>query len=133
QPDHARREGDSAGECRDPEEQPSGGVKISSREAGKDDYSAVQPPSTTSAEPVIRRDASLARNTIAPVSSSICPMRPSLILLSTSCLKAVFSKNGFVSGVSMKVGPIVLTRMSCGASSIAIALVKPSIACFEAQ
>lgn len=33
-------------------------------------YSAVQPPSSTSAEPVISDEASEARNTIAPVSSS---------------------------------------------------------------
>ena len=38
-------------------------------------YSAVQPPSSTSAEPVISDDASEARNTIAPVSSSSWPSR----------------------------------------------------------
>ena len=38
-----------------------------------------------------------------------------------------------VIGVSMKVGASVLTRILCGASSIAIALVKPSIACLVAQ
>src|SRR6185437_2006315 len=96
-------------------------------------YSAVQPPSSTSAEPVINEEASLARNTMAPVRSSICPRRPSLILPSTSSRNALFSKNGFVIGVSRNVGPSELTRMLCGASSIAIALVKPSIACLEAQ
>src|SRR5262249_23771875 len=103
---------------------------------GRDDnrgYSAVHPPSTTSAEPVIRREASLARNTIAPVTSSLRPIRHSLIFGSTSLRNGSFSKNGRVSGVSMKVGPRVFTRISCGASSIAIALVKPSMACLEAQ
>ena len=57
----------------------------------KADYSAVQPPSSTSAEPVISEDASEARNTIAPVSS---PSWPSLILPSTSSRNALFSKNG---------------------------------------
>src|SRR4029077_12509700 len=96
-------------------------------------YSAVQPPSTTSADPVISLEASLARNTIAPVSSSNCPMRPSLIFDNTSRRNASFSKNGLVSGVSMNVGPSEFTRISCGANSIAIALVKPSIACLLAQ
>ena len=36
-------------------------------------------------------------------------------------------------GVSTKVGASELTRTPCGASSIAIALVSPSIACLEAQ
>ena len=69
----------------------------------------------------------------APVRSSTWPSRPSLILLSTSLRNVSFWKNGRVSGVSTNVGPSVLTRILCGASSIAIALVKPSMACFEAQ
>ena len=70
---------------------------------------------------------------IAPVSSSSWPRRPSLIFPSTSSRNALFSKNGRVIGVSRKVGPSELTRMLCGASSIAIALVKPSMACLEVQ
>jgi tripartite-type tricarboxylate transporter receptor subunit TctC len=96
-------------------------------------HSAVQPPSSTSAEPVISDEASEARNTMAPVNSSSWPRRPSLILPSTSSRNALFSKNGRVIGVSRKVGPRLLTRMLWGASSIAIALVKPSMACLEAQ
>src|SRR5580700_10265646 len=96
-------------------------------------HSAVQPPSSTSAEPVISEDASEARKTMAPESSSSWPRRPSLIFDKTSSRNALFSKNGFVIGVSRKVGPRLLTRMLCGASSIAIALVKPSMACFDAQ
>src|ERR1700722_1574943 len=96
-------------------------------------HSAVQPPSITNAEPVISEDASEARKTIAPESSSSWPRRPSLIFDSTSSRNALFSKNGLVIGVSIKVGPRLLTRILCGASSIAIALVKPSMACFEAQ
>src|SRR5262249_41661786 len=96
-------------------------------------YSAVQPPSITIAEPVISEDASEARNTIAPVSSSSWPSRPSLIFDSTSSRNALFSKNGRVIGVSRNVGPRLLTRMLWGASSIAIALVKPSMACLLAQ
>ena len=34
------------------------------------DQSAVQPPSTTMADPVIKEDASEARNTTAPINSS---------------------------------------------------------------
>jgi len=48
-------------------------------------------------------------------------------------LKAAFSKKGRVMGVSMKVGPTLLTRTLCGASSMAMALVKPSMACLEVQ
>ena len=95
--------------------------------------SAVQPPSSTSADPVISDEASDARKTMAPVNSSSWPSRPSLILPSTSSRNALFSKNGRVSGVSRKVGPRLLTRMLWGASSIAIALVKPSMACLLAQ
>src|SRR5579862_536276 len=97
------------------------------------DHSAVQPPSSTSAEPVISDEASEARNTMAPVSSSSWPRRPSLIFDSTSSRNALFSKNGRVIGVSRKVGPRLLTRTLCGASSIAMALVKPSMACLDAQ
>ena len=53
--------------------------------------------------------------------------------VSTSSRNDLFSKYGRVIGVSIKVGPRLLTRMLCGASSIAIALVKPSMACFDAQ
>ena len=77
--------------------------------------------------------ASLARNTIAPVRSSSWPSRPSLIRRRVSSRNALFSKKGRVIGVSMKVGASVLTRILCGARSIAIALVKPSIACLVAQ
>src|SRR5579859_1164158 len=96
-------------------------------------HSAVQPPSRISAEPVISDEASEARNTMAPVSSSSWPSRPSFIFDSTSSRNALFSKNGLVIGVSRNVGPSELTRMLCGASSIAIALEKPSMACLEAQ
>src|SRR5437870_3271840 len=96
-------------------------------------YSAVQPPSRTRAAPVISDEASEARKTIAPVNSSSWPSRPSLILESTSSRNALFSKSGRVIGVSRKVGPSLLTRMLWGASSIAIALVKPSMACLLAQ
>src|SRR3954447_15223926 len=110
------------------------GLRAALRPGNKDQlYSAVHPPSTTSDEPVISADASLARNTTAPIRSSTVPRRPSFIFASTLSLNAAFSKNGFVSGVSMKVGHSVLTRMPCGASSIAIALENPSIAHFDAQ
>jgi hypothetical protein len=96
-------------------------------------HSAVQPPSTTSAEPVMSAAASDARNTTAPIRSSTWPRRPSLIRLSTSCRKAGSAKNGCVIGVSMKVGQIELTRIRFGARSMAMAFVSPSNACFEAQ
>ena len=50
--------------------------------------------------------------------------------LSTQRRNSAFSKKGCVSGVMMKVGAIDTTRMRFGASSAAIAFVKPSIACF---
>src|ERR1700682_62810 len=96
-------------------------------------HSAVQPPSSPSAEPVISEEASEARKTMAPESSSSWPRRPSFIFDKTSSRNALFSKNGAVIGVSRNVGPRLLTRMLCGASSIAMALVKPSMACLEAQ
>ena len=40
---------------------------------------------------------------------------------------------GLVSGVSTNVGATEFTRMPCGASSTAIALVKPSMACLVMQ
>ena len=92
------------------------------------DYPAVHPPSTISDEPVIRADASLARKTTAPMRSSTALGRPSLIRERTSALNSAFSKNDLVIGISMNVGHSVLTRMPCGASSIAIARVNPSIA-----
>ena len=51
-------------------------------------YSAVQPPSTTSAVPVISAAASEARNTTAPIRSSTVPSRPSLIRRTTSSWNA---------------------------------------------
>src|SRR5205085_1628109 len=68
-------------------------------------YSAVQPPSSTRAEPVISEEASDARKTMAPVSSSSWPSRPSLIFASTSSRNALFAKKGRVIGVSRNVGP----------------------------
>src|SRR5262245_18971524 len=44
----------------------------------------VQPPSSISADPVINDEASEARNTTAPMTSSGRPSRPSLILVSTA-------------------------------------------------
>ena len=81
---------------------------------GVSGYSAVQPPSSLSAAPVISEEASDARNTMAPVISSSCPSRPSLIFDSTSSRNSLFSKNGRVIGVSRKVGPSELTRILCG-------------------
>ena len=51
-------------------------------------YSAVQPPSTTSAVPVTSAAASDARNTTAPIRSSTVPSRPSLIRRTTSSWNA---------------------------------------------
>src|SRR5262249_10342981 len=96
-------------------------------------HSAVQPPSMTSEGPVISAEASLAKNTIAPIRSSTGPRRPSLILSSTAFLKVGFWKDGMVIGVSMKVGASELTRMPFGATSQASALVKPSTACLAEQ
>ncbi len=96
-------------------------------------YSAVQPPSSTSAEPVISDEASEARNTMAPLSSSSWPSRPSLILDSTSSRNALFSKNGLVIGVSEERRAQAVDADVVRRSSMAIALVKPSMACLEAQ
>src|SRR4051812_15748655 len=100
---------------------------------GRASQSAAQPPSTTSAEPVIKAEASEARNTTAPIRSSTWPTLPSLIRLSTALRNASFASMGRASGVSMNVGQIVLIRMPYGPRSTAIALVIPSIPCLVAQ
>lgn len=56
------------------------------------------------------------------------PSCPSLILASVSARKAGFSRKCFVIG-----GPIELTRMPRNPSFTAIALTRPSTACFDAQ
>src|SRR5690606_15769297 len=94
---------------------------------------AVHPPSTMIEEPVIIADASLARNTTAPMMSSKLAIRPRAILESTYCLNAGSFSIAFVISVSMKVGHIVFTRIAAGPSSSASALEKPSIACLVAQ
>src|SRR5262249_39087786 len=96
-------------------------------------YRAVQPPSITRLVPVMRDPARDARNTIAPATSSIRPIRPRGIRLNTQFRNSASAKNEAVMGVSRKVGAIALTRMLFGASSTAIALVSPSIACFVRQ
>ena len=60
-------------------------------------------------------------------------MRPSLIFATVASRKAGSLKKGFVIGVSMNVGAIVLTRMPCDARSSAIALLRPSRPHFVAQ
>ena len=85
------------------------------------------------ASAVMSAAASDARNTTAPIRSSTVPNRPNLIRRNVSSRNAVSSKNGRVSGVSMNVGPIEFTLIPCGARSIAIALVSPSIPCFVMQ
>jgi hypothetical protein len=52
---------------------------------------------------------------------------------STSAANAGSASIGRVSSVSTNVGAIALTRMPCGASSIAAAFTRPSIACLVAQ
>jgi hypothetical protein len=69
---------------------------------------------------------------MAPMTSSTWPRRPSLIFDTTFFMKFWSARKGRVIGVSMKVGQMVLMRMPCGPSSIAIAFVKPSTANFEA-
>ena len=61
------------------------------------------------------------------------PTRPSAILASTCARKAGATSQSCVIGVSMKVGQTVSTRMRCGPSSSASALLKPSSACLVAQ
>src|ERR1700733_4186826 len=73
--------------------------------------SAVQPPSITKDDPVISDEASDASRTIAPNKSATLPTRPSLIFDRTSALNAGFVRKLLASGVSTKVGQIVLTRI----------------------
>lgn len=82
---------------------------------------------------MISEAAGEARNTTAPVTSSIRPSRPMGILLMHQSRNSGFAKNVEVIGVSRKVGPMALTRMLYGASSTAIAFVSPSIACLVMQ
>ena len=70
---------------------------------------------------------------MAPVTSSMRPMRPSGILLITQLRNSGSSKKEAVMGVSRKVGAMALTRIFSGASSTAMALVRPSMACLVMQ
>src|ERR1041385_6282869 len=92
-------------------------------------HQAVQPPSATSDDPVNRAAAGEARNTTAFATSSTVPARPRGMRSGILFLVSGSSKNGLVSGVITKVGAIETTRPPFGASSTAIALVSPSIAC----
>src|SRR5438132_657016 len=83
--------------------------------------------------PVIRDAAGDARKTMAPVTSSMRPMRPSGIRLMTQLRNSGSAKKEAVMGVSRNVGAMAFTRMFSGASSTAMALVKPSIACLAMQ
>src|SRR3546814_15940676 len=65
--------------------------------------------------------------------SSTVPRRPSLILSRTERMKSGSSKKGFVIGVAMNVGAMVLDRMRCDARSSAKDLFMPSIAHLDAQ
>ena len=60
--------------------------------SNKDDYCAVQPPSTNMLDPVIKDDASDARNTKGPIRSLISPSLLSGILEITSFSKFLFLK-----------------------------------------
>ena len=81
-----------------------------SRRRARRAYPAVQPPSSIRALPVMSVDASEARNTAAPDTSSTLPRRPSLIFERTSWRNSLSSKNGLVKGVSMNVGQIGTVR-----------------------
>ena len=70
---------------------------------------------------------------MAPVTSSMRPIRPSGILLRTQLRNSGSAKKEAVIGVSRKVGAIAFTRIFSGASSTAMALVRPSIACLVMQ
>ncbi len=78
-------------------------------------------------------EAGLARNKTAAATSSGCPILPIGIMFLTKLKNAGSSSIGFVMGVSMKVGATEFTRMPLGASSTAMALVKPSSACLVMQ
>ena len=74
-------------------------------------HSAVQPPSIKRADPVTMAEASEARKRIPPIKSSTWPRRPILIFATALRTNSSSARNGRVTGVSMKVGQIVLTRM----------------------
>src|SRR5581483_2731641 len=92
-------------------------------------HQAVQPPSASSDEPVTSAAAGEARKTTACATSATVPTWPSGMRSRIHWRVAGSSKNGRVSGVSIKVGAIDTTRTPLGASSTAIALVSPSTAC----
>src|SRR4029453_19375582 len=66
-------------------------------------YRAVQPPSITKLAPVMRDAAGDARNTTAPATSSIRPIRPRGIRLSTQFRNSLSAKNEALKEVSRKV------------------------------
>ena len=78
-------------------------------------------------------EAPEARNTKPPTTSSKRPSRPSLILAEAKVRDSGSARKGVIIGVSMKVGHKLLTRSPLGPNSAAIALVRPSMACFVAQ
>ena len=101
--------------------------------SNKDDYCAVQPPSTNMLDPVIKDDASDARNTNG--SHKISDLTQSLewYLRNHFFFKILIFKKPFVIGVFIKVGQTVLTLIPYFANSKDNALVNPSIANFVVQ
>ena len=74
-------------------------------------HPAVQPPSTRTEVPVIRADASHAKNNIAPIMSSTSPTRPNLILFKTHLVFSGSENVDAVKGVRTKVGQTEFTLM----------------------
>src|SRR5438270_12755668 len=70
--------------------------------------------------PVIIDAAGDARKTTAPVTSFVCPIRPSGIWASVRSWKAGSDSAGRVASVQMKVGATALTVMLCFAHSSAM-------------
>src|SRR5882724_3181132 len=91
------------------------------------------PPSTGSTTPVRYFALSDARNRAASPISAGSPSLPIGVLEKTFCFLSASPFRAFSDiSVAMNPGAIQLTRMPCGDSSTAMALVIPSIADFEA-
>src|SRR3954470_15518151 len=91
------------------------------QEAGgsKRPSTAVQPPSTASTEPVTNDEASEARYTTAPASSSGRAQRPNAPFCAYASYHSGFALICAVSGVSTTPGAIALTRTPAGPNSAA--------------
>jgi hypothetical protein len=92
----------------------------------------VNPPSTASACPTTKLEASLQSQRTAAATSSARPSRPiGCIFRISSMIDGIFATMSWTIGVSIVQGQTALMRMPCAATSSAALLVMPITPCFE--